>query len=578
MMRKDKNLIWYFILMVYLVNLIKKYIAHLKKWELILNQNGEKWKIIFGSPSVAENYGFMGKLLEVASCYLSRELPHNDPLPAEVLSAQKKQIADDFPPIRRKLKNIRKNTVLDERFQRAWIREQKKLEYIPEIVSPETGQEIERFHFRYRWAMRLGSCFALPKDYNFVRDGDIAHNIAALHGFHRMLDSSNVQLIVVLIPDAGQIAARVLVPEVGRIGDLTALQCASTLLEFGIEAVYADDAVMAAIPASGRLFCYPDPRPETDLWKILAGLIARRLDRFGENTFQEKIPSHFSEHRGKSAFGDNYRWPEGVNCGDHKAGATVETLEVFRNGSPFRPDPASEILVIGGETLDLPGPGHSFTGQLSMRLKYPVDELALPGAVWFQNLALVLSRDPGRYLAGKKVCVLMLSPRRLADHVFTDVRKQSELYVRLRGQKRVHSFAIDPSRTDFPPPEPVPGERLYRKKLEWNRRWNLFSRNDPPTASVRIEETGKEQPWMSFKLPENPAKKPYTLVIEAAAYPLQAVTLLVNGQKVPLTVNPGNPHFRPCAAEIPPEAKTVEIKVSGQQNDLVLCRNVSLYQ
>ena len=83
---------------------------------------------------------------------------------------------------------------------------------------------------------------------------------------------------------------------------------------------------------------------------------------------------------------------------------------------------------------------------------------------------------------------------------------------------------------------------------------------------------------MSFELPENPAKKPYTLVIEAAAYPRQAVTLLVNGQKVPLTVNPDNPHFRPCAAEIPPEAKNIEIKVSGQQNDLVLFRNVSLYQ
>ena len=514
----------------------------------------------------------------IVSCGPLGKLPHNEPLPDEVLSAQKKQIADDMAPLRRRLKNLRKITALDERFQRAWFLRQKELESIPKVISPETGQEIERFQFSYCWAIRCGSCFALRKKYDFAGKTGISHNVAALHELHRLLHSCNVQLMVVLIPDAAQIAARVLVPEVGSIGDQTALQCAATLLEFGIEAVYADDAVIAAVPSSERLFCYPDSQPETDLWKILADLIAGRLNRFGKNAFQEKMPSHYAERRGKSAYGDNYRWPESVQCGDHKAGSTVETFEVYRNGIPFRPDPSSEILAVGGETLNLPGPGHSFSGQLSMRLKYPVDELVLPGEVWFQNLALVLSRDPARYLAGKKVCLLMVSPRMLTDNVFPDIRKLSKLSARLSSQKPVHRFKIEANKTVFPLPEPIPGERLFRQKQEWNRRWNLFRRNDPPTASIRIEASRVAQDWMRFELPENPSKKPCTLVIEAAAYPRQAVTLLVNGQKVPLPVNPDNPHFRSCAAEISPDAKTVEIKVSGQKNDLVLCRNLVLYQ
>ena len=98
------------------------------------------------------------------SCCPLGKLPQNVPLPAKVLSAQKKQIADDTGLIRRKLKNIRRIPALDEKFQRAWLQRQKELENIPRIISPETGQEIERFQSRYRWAIRHGSCFALPKD------------------------------------------------------------------------------------------------------------------------------------------------------------------------------------------------------------------------------------------------------------------------------------------------------------------------------------------------------------------------------------------------------------------------------
>jgi len=516
---------------------------------------------------------------EIASAYPQCPLPKNPALPAAARRAQQKQIEEDTPRIRGTIKSIRKTNALDERFQRAWIRRQKKLETIPRIISPETGQEIERFQNSYCWKKTENSCFSLPKDYHFTGETGIEHNIVALHALHQLLRSCNVQLIVMLIPDAEQIAARVLVPEVAHIGDLTALQCAATLMEYGIEAVYADDAVMAKTHLPGRLFCYPDSRPETGLWKILADLAAERLERFGKKAFREKVPSHFSERRGKTVFGDHYRWPEEVKCGEHKNGETVESYEVFRNGIPFQPDPASEILVVGGDELNLPGPGHSFSGQLSWRLRYPVDELVLPGEVWFQNLPSELSRDPVRYLRGKKVCLLMVSPRMLTGYVLPDIQKEKALYARLRGKQPVHRFEVKTAKPDFELPEPIPGELLYRQKKQWNRQWKQFSLAAPPTASLRIEDSTKEQPWMSFELPKKfQTEKPSILVLEAAIYPLQAVTVLVNGRKIPLRINTDGPHFRCNAAELPPNTKKIEIKISGRQDNRIMFRNVLLYQ
>ena len=550
-----------------------------ERLELILDTHAPFPRVLFGRAAAKDDFDRPDDPAEITSPYLPNRLPENPVLPDAVRRAQQKQIDGDLPRIRRTIKSIRKINALDERFQRDWIRRQKKLEVIPRIFSLETGQEIERFQNCYHWKMLGECCFALPKDYNFVGRTGIEHNIVALHALHQLLRSCNVQLIVVLIPDAGQIAARVMVPEFARIGDLTALQCAATMLEYGIEAIYADDVVSADTPRSERLFCYPDPTPEAGLWKILADLTARRLERFGDQAFREKTPSHFSERRAKTIFGDHYRWPEEVECGEHKNGETVESLEVFRNGVPFRPDPGSGILVIGGETLDRPGPGYSFSGQLSMRLKYPVDELTLPGEVWFQDLPSVLCREPDRFLRGKKVCLLMLSPRMLTGSVFPDLQKESALYAGRRGKKAVHRFPIQKAEPDFDLPEPVEGERLYRQKQRWNRQWKQFSLTDPPTASFRIEDGSREQLWTSFELPEKlQSDRPSVLVLEAAVYPLQAVTVTVNGRKVPLRINTGDPHFRFCAAELPPHTKKIEIKISGRQDNRVMFRNVLLYQ
>ena len=547
--------------------------------DLTLLSKGNIWQIIRGNAVPPTGKDCMSAhYSDMNAYYPPCKWPVNASLPRSVRAAQKQMIADDTKTIRERLKRIRRISALDERFQRDWIRHRKSLERIPKIISPENGQELERFQFQYYWGSRNGSFFALPKDYAFTGKTGIGHNIGALNSFHSILRSCNIQLLVVLVPDAWQIAARALVPEVSRIGDRTALQCASTLLEYGIETIYADDMAIAGIPSAERLFCYPDPRPETALWAILADAAARRLERFGKKFFPESADVHFSERQCKTSFGNNYRWPDDVNCGEHRNGETVESREVFRNGVPFRPDPSSGILVIGGSELNLPGPGHTFTGQLSKRLKYSVDELALSGEVWFQNLAAVLSGNPARYLAGKQICLLMLSPRMLTGNLFPDIREQTALFAGLRNKKIVHRFPLQTRKTDFQPHRPVPGERLYREKLRWNRRWQMFSLKNPPTLSARIENDHQEEFLMKLELPENKARKPYTLVVEAACYPEQASTLLVNGEKIPLLINTDAPHFRPAAAELPPETKTVELKISGRRDNLILIRKILLYQ
>ena len=511
--------------------------------------------------------------------YPVKKLPCGNPeLSKTVLRAQEKQIAQDLPVFRNRLKTIRKDLALEERLQRKWLEDRKKFELIPRIFSPETGQEIERFQNHYRWLNRNGSFYALPDKISFIEPCSINHNIKALHALNQMLSRCHIQLLVMLIPDADHIARCAFLPSTSRIPDPAILQCASTMLEFGIEAVDPEDTVRNAMPFCERLFCYPDPQPEAGLWNILAELAAKRFERFGKDSFREKTASHFSARRGKTAYGDHYRWPEKVNCGEHKNGAVVESLEVFRNGVPFRPDPNSKILVIGGETIDLPGPGHTFSGLLSMRLKYPVDELVLPGAVWFQNLPSVLSRDPDRWLAGKTVCLLILSPRMFARHYLPDIESRTELYTRLSRAQRIQDFPGKKTGIDPKMPKPVPGERFFAQKTRWNREWLQLAAGQKNSSVVRIEAEQQRTAFMTLKLPENREIKPFILVLDAAGYPGQSNTMFVNGQPVPLLNSISFPEFHPAAAELPPETTEAKLEFTGARDNLILIRNIRLYQ
>lgn len=515
---------------------------------------------------------------ELFGCYPGKKLPADNPeLPKEVLRAQEKQIAGELPIFRSRLKGIRKNLALEERLQRKWLEDRKKFELIPRIFSPETGQEIERFQNHYRWLNRKGAFYALPDKVSFIEPCSISHNIKALHSLNRMLSRCHIQLLVMLIPDADHTARRAFLPSTAAIPDPAVLQCAATMLEFGIEAVCSDDALRNTMQFGERLFCYPDPQPEAGLWNILADLAAKRLERFGKDAFREKTPSHFAARQGLTAYGNRYRWPEKVNCGEHKNGAPVESLEVFRNGVPFRPDPKSEILVIGGETIDLPGPGHTFSGLLSMRLKYPVDELVLPGAVWFQNLPSVLSRDPVRWLAGKKICLIMLTPRMFARHYLPDIAGQIELVSRLNRQQRIHDFPVKKTAISPQMPKPVPGERFFDQKVQWNREW-LQLAGQKNCSVVRIEEEQHRAEFMNLKLPANRKKQPFILVLDAAGYPGQSNTMFVNGQPVPLLNSTGRPEFLPAAVELPAETAEVKLEFSGSRDNLILIRKIGLYQ
>ncbi len=502
---------------------------------------------------------------------------NNPTLPEEVKIAQKEQIGKDLPKIRRQVKNRIRDLAAEERFQRIWIQTQKELQPIPSVISPDNGQEIERFQNQFYWADHHGAFFALPKTFVFMKKASVSKNISALLAFRNRLQESQIQLIILLVPDAGQIAARVIVPHFESSGSLAALQCASSLLEFGLEAVYTDETVLSKISIAERFFCYPDPRPEAALWKILAETAAARLSRFGEKHFTEAEEKHFSERRGPTAFGKNYRWPAGVDCGSHKSGEIVESLQIFRDGVPFRPDPRSGILVIGGSDLKLPGPGHTFSGLLSKELRYSVDELVLPGEDWISSLPSAFLRQPYRYLAGKQAVILVLSPDTLAEYNIPDLKQLETEDLKLQKMKPVHRFALQYPNDNIQPPAVVPGDSNYARKVMQNHDWMLAS-SRTPAARIRIKGNDLPQDFLSLDIPEKRRTKPMMLVLDLASFPGQADTLTVNGQNVPLPVNVQRRHFRRIA--VPHEAGTAkaDLKFSGKQGNLLIVRDVSLYQ
>ena len=498
----------------------------------------------------------------------------NPQLPGKVIKAQKEQIGKDLPVIRRQVKNrIRDLAAAEERFQRLWIQSQKEMQLIPTVISLDNGQEIERFQNQFYWGARQGCFFALPRKYVFMKKNSVSGNISALLAFRDQLQKNQVQLIILLVPDAGQIAARALLPYFASSGSLPALQCASSLLEFGLEAVYPDDIVLSKISIAERLFCYPDPRPEAALWRILATAAADRLSRFGKDHFVEKEANHYAERRGPTAFGQNYRWPAGVDCGSHKNGDIVESVQVFRNGVPFQPDPRSGILVIGGENLNLPGPGHTFSGLLSKELHYSVDELVLPGENWISDLPTVFIQ-PYRYLSGKQAVILVVSPDTLSKHVLPDLKQQENAW---KEKKTVHHFALKYQNDNVTTPWVSPKDSDYARKAEQNHKW-LVAYFRTPATRIRIKKNEVPQDFLSLDIPEKLRSKPMMLVVDLAAYPGQANVLTVNGHKVPLPVNSLRLHFRRIAVPLKAGTVKADLKFTGRQDNLLIVRDVSLYQ
>ena len=137
--------------------------------------------------------------------------------------AQKNQIAVDLSVIRQKLKNRTRDHAAEERFLRFWLQKQKDLKRIPAIFSPDDGMEIERFHNKFFWGSQNGSFFALREKLVFMGEKSVSHNISALLALRDRLRGHRIQLFILLVPDAEQIAARVMIPQFDHSGSVTAL-------------------------------------------------------------------------------------------------------------------------------------------------------------------------------------------------------------------------------------------------------------------------------------------------------------------------------------------------------------------
>lgn len=506
--------------------------------------------------------------------------PYNPALPEKAVEEQRRILAEDFKQLRQQLKTLNRDLALDERILRSWLQQQKKYQILPKFISPESGQEIERFQNRFVWGENAdGVPFALPPKFEYLRSGNIAPNITAMAALHSLFRRHNIQLIVMLQPDGQQTAARALVPEAAPFGDKLSLQCAAMLLEYGIETIYAGDALFYNPKSRNPLFCYPDAAlPAQGLWDTLADLAAARLQRF-EQSFVIQPAPRFGQRRVPTVFGKNYCWPEGIRLNEYRSGEVVETDEILMNGKPFRPDPASRILVIGNHTLDYPGPGHSFAATLSRQLNYPVDQLTLRGNALVQSLPQTLLENPSRWLKGKQICLLVIPPEMLSGCLLPDIRALDAEYRRTAGRKRLCTLDFSGSAELTYLRDIAPTDILCTEKHRWNRLWNFKLRTAGKLAgTVRIKESGKVQPFHRYTLPKNRSGKPVAAVIEVAVYPEQTSRIILNGEEFPLFAESEPARFRPVMLELPADAEFLDIQFSGEADNIIAVRSVNLYQ
>ena len=283
------------------------------------------------------------------------------------------------------------------------------VEYCGSPVVPSAGSP------RQRWANIENHFFGLPEDWQLIRwncHRVMPQNIEALKAFRDFLERHGVQLIIELIPDLHDIAARVMVPGFEDVPDYESAVAAITLLDAGIEAIYTSDRFMRDKFCREMLFCYPgNTHPHDGAQEILTAIMAERLKYYGDVLPATLERDAFSVKKETTVYGKRFVWPAHVDIGGHQAGEPQQCEYIYYRGERLKNAPLSPILVIGNSFIQTPQDRRSYCDRLAMRTGTNPQELqsqlpVLPVLIW---------KDPKRYLNGKKICIFPVGTR----HLFT---------------------------------------------------------------------------------------------------------------------------------------------------------------
>ncbi len=491
--------------------------------------------------------------------------PVNPPLSAESLEAEKRFIRTELEKMNRLIREAdSRGPSVNKEFSEVWSRRSAKYNLLNPGAPPEK---------QLIWANDNGHFFALPRYFELVGKpvSMQPQNLQAIRAMKDFFEENGVRLLVQIIPDYYDIAARILNPEFADFPDVSAGRVARQLLENGVETLYSSDWIVRKAHEHPLLFFYPtNAHPATGAQEILTDQMLRFLQDspivlppLGDgNVFSVKEES--CKDWGREA------WPEKADTGSNKGGEIYTGSFVYLNGRRILFDPKSPLLIIGNSYIQTPMSEGAYASYLARKLRHVPDHIRVSGMGPFLTIPKMIFANRQKYLAGKKLVIMPIGLNHLLlKNNFLNLQDLADLNTKLNGRPLSRSVPL-------PPAQPVSSDVLKKaaESLEFPEvkiaAWEEFIAQNGG-APYRVA------PGRDLVLYDNPRlersaenrDKPFVVLVKVAAFYEKNVALSVNGIRKFIPSVMEEPRWNFLVFELPAGTESLRISLTGADPDAV---------
>jgi len=413
--------------------------------------------------------------------------------------------------------------------------------------------------------------FALSQKHKFIRfERDYLNkNIEALKVFQEYLNIQGVQFIVQIIPSLHDVSARVFNPQYAKYVDYESAIAVKKLLDNGIEAIYTTDAIVKRAKDYQFCFFYPsNGHPAYACQDVMTDLMAMRLKRFDLKPDLNK--KYFSLKLGLGTYGEDYKYPENVNIGKHKANTPVLTKNILYKNKFLNFNNKSQLLVIGNSLIQTPMKTGSYSSFLAIKTLYNPDNFRIGGFGPTLSIPVRLLKKKEKYLLGKKVCILPITAGFLNDQKMVNIKDVDLVLKNLSDKQEVYQYKVKTNPQDI----------LLKSFKEYTRSWWLNFMNLNPT-SKQLQFDKKEYAYTiaEFDIPGKMQKKEIVVFVKLAIFPKHSGQLIINGVSNYLAANANNSEWQMITKKLSADTKKIKISFKAHKDKVVIAINkISLYQ
>ena len=480
----------------------------------------------------------------------------NPPIADDLRGSQQKDIAQELQKIEELLTPYtdEKMTALEKAFQQAWEAEKAK-------DAPGYNRVTIR-NQEYVWRDIENSFWALPVRYNLrpIEEVPITpNNLKALMALRDFLESNGCQLLIVIVPNSHDIAARVINKEFRLVPDFYTASIARQLLKHGIWTFYPSETLIQNFNRFQWAFFYPrDGHPSDTAQDVLTDIVAQKLSHHHfPNTLEKKLFSYdFVPHiyqRDKE-----YLLPEKCDIGKNRPNTAYKCRRILYDGKVVLPDPQSPVLVIGNSMMQTPmSYPESFPTILSSKINIRVSSYWVGGNGPMFTIVQQFFSSPQTMLAGKNVVILVMGASHLTSSIeFNNIRDIDDYAKAMSEKEMIKTFNVQSNITGGI-------DKFYSGLLSPN-----FIEIPAERRITLFEDV----------LRETDHRKPITIVIPTCSKSGNKVKYFINGKEISIPECHGQARHLNILHDLPAGTTELKVEAVGKPGRILSVRNVQIYQ